>query len=142
MKIYIASDHGGFSLKQGLIESEPEFEWCDLGAYDEERSEYPDLADKLCKEVIANDGLGILVCGTGIGMSMRANKYQEIRAALCWSEETGQLAKAHNRANVICLGGRFIDLETARKILKAYISADFEGGRHVSRLEKVNSPIG
>jgi ribose 5-phosphate isomerase B len=139
MKLLIASDHAGFAMKQKIKSLASDIEWIDLGPESEDRVDYPDYADKVCKKIISEGGQGVLICGSGQGMAMRANKYKEIRAALCWSEEISKLAKAHNDANVLCLAGRFLPPEEAKKILDAFLKTEFEGGRHTARVEKVST---
>lgn len=141
MKIAIASDHGGFELKGELkayLEGENNIV-TDLGTYDEESCDYPDYAEK-CAASVLNGGadFGIVVCGTGIGISIAANKIKGIRCALCYSPETAALAKEHNNANMIALGGRTVSFTEAEKIVDAYIGAEFAGGRHKRRIDKIS----
>ena len=134
-KVFIASDHGGWQLKQELLHNFKELPWEDLGCFDETSVNYPDFADQLCinmKEV--KNSIGVLICGSGQGMAMAANKFKHIRAALCWSEEITQLAREHNNANVLCLGGRFTEPALAFKILKTFLNTPFSGGRHTARV--------
>lgn len=138
MQMVIASDHAGFPLKQHFIKMES-IEWIDCGPDSDDSVDYPDFADTLCKKVIETGLPGVLICGSGQGMAMRANKYQKIRAALCWTTEIAQLSRQHNNANVLCLGSRTIDENTAQEILKTFISTNFEGGRHQKRIDKLNS---
>ncbi|MBF0298940.1 MAG: ribose 5-phosphate isomerase B [Oligoflexia bacterium] len=152
MKIFLASDHAGPSLKKDLIDylnSDIEFrgaEVIDLGTHDADQSvNYPDFAIKLCKELLEANKLidttdivsnfGILICGSGIGVCMVANRFNGIRAALCRSEEDARLSKEHNNANVICLGARMTSCEDAKKIILAWKKAEFQKGRHSKRLE-------
>lgn len=143
MKIVIASDHAGFETKQKIIETfKSVHEFTDFGPLTDERTDYPDFADKVASHVSAHvDTIGILVCGSGQGMCMRANKYPLIRAALCWDEESTKLARAHNNANVLCVGGRLLPFETIQKMIDVFISAPFEGGRHADRVKKINLPV-
>ena len=140
MKFYIATDHAGFNIKESvkeLVESMGH-EIVDLGTNSNERVDYPDFAHKLSKEVLKDDGsFGILICGTGIGMSLAANKHKGIRAALCHDAYTAQMARAHNNANVLCFGERVVGLGVAESILKAWCETDFEGGRHENRVKKI-----
>lgn len=143
MKIVIASDHAGFETKQKVLENfKNKFELVDFGPSTDERTDYPDYADKVASHVARGSGdIGILICGSGQGMAMRANKYPQIRAALCWSEETAQLARAHNDANILCLGGRVLDFALICKIIDAFLAATFEGGRHADRVKKIALPL-
>ncbi len=141
MKIAIGSDHAGFPLKQKVAAWLPSTgaEVKDFGAYSEESVDYPDFAHAVASEVEkGNFDLGILICGTGLGVDMTANKHQGIRSALCWNKEIGKLAKSHNNANVICLPGRFISFDTAKEILEAFFNTEFEGGRHQRRINKIS----
>ena len=140
MKIAIASDHAGYKLKEYLrkILEKEGYEVADLGTYSSESVDYPDYATKLAKLVSKNlVEKGILICGTGIGMSIAANKFPGVRAAVCWSEETAALSRRHNDANILCLGGRVLKPEKAAKILKIWLSTEFEGGRHFRRIQKI-----
>lgn len=149
-KILIASDHAGFDLKQKFIQENPGLPWEDLGTYDTQSVDYPDYAKKLSEMLIAKTGslpatedafkaevCGILICGSGQGMAIRANKYPQIRAALCWNEDVARLSRQHNNANILCLGSRAVDSATAQKILTAFLGATFEGGRHSQRVAKL-----
>lgn len=146
MKIFIASDHAGFELKNKIVDylnNKPTVdEIHDLGPMDDTRVDYPDFADLLCEEVKpSEDSIGILVCGSGQGMSLRANKHSHIRAALCWNTEIAKLSRQHNDANVLCLGSRVTEDITNFEILETFLSTEFEGGRHQARVEKINSSI-
>ncbi len=141
MKIAIASDHAGYALKARVSEwLKSQFPGVmDYGTYDEQSVDYPDFAHLVAGEVEAGKfDLGILICGTGIGVDMTANKHQGIRSALCWNKEISRLAKSHNNANVVCLPGRFISFEEAMEILTTFFNTSFEGGRHQNRLDKVS----
>ena len=140
--IIIASDHAGFFLKKKILEYSFEnfifFE--DLGPQNEQSVDYPDYAHKLSEKV--NKGLykkGILICGTGIGMSIVANRYENVRAALCLNEKMSKLAREHNNANLIVLGSRLISEQLAIKCLKCFFSENFAEGRHKFRLKKFNN---
>jgi uracil phosphoribosyltransferase len=139
MIVAVGCDHAGFALKSavaGFLESRAEI--LDCGVFSEERADYPDIAlhtAKLVSEEKAN--LGVLVCGTGIGMAITANKVKGIRAAVCGDALTAKLAKEHNNLNVLCLGGRLVGPEQARSILNAWLGASFEGGRHLARINKI-----
>ena len=140
MKIYIGSDHAGFELKE-LIKKHFDgvFEFVDKGTYSAESVDYPDFAHAVAEEVLKDsDGVGMLICGTGNGMAMAANKHAGIRAALCWDPEISALAKQHNNANILVLPARFISEEKAFETVNAFFNADFEGGRHQRRIDKVN----
>lgn len=142
MKLLIASDHAGFELKQFLKESCADIDWQDQGCFSKDSVDYPDFADKLCRQVDSSTKVqGILICGSGQGMSIRANKYQTVRAALCWNVEIAELARQHNAANVLCLGSRFVSNTLAIEILKKFISTEFEGGRHQMRVDKIGQKI-
>lgn len=143
MKIVIASDHAGFETKQKIINTfKNKFEVVDFGPLTDERTDYPDYADKVATHIARHAGeIGILVCGSGQGMAMRANKYPQIRAALCWSEESAQLSRAHNDANILCLGGRLLDFDLICKIISTFMSTPFEGGRHADRVKKIAAVV-
>lgn len=138
--IGMASDHAGFEMKEALkpmLESLG-FTIRDFGTNSEESVDYPDFAHPLGSAVEHDEVIcGIAICGSGNGICMTLNKHQGVRAALCWTPELGALARRHNDANVLCLPGRFIPLETAQEIVKAYFSAEFEGGRHQRRVDKI-----
>jgi ribose 5-phosphate isomerase B len=139
-KIVIASDHAGFRLKE-LLKSELlklNFNVDDKGTFTEESVDYPDFAHKLAFDV--NTGIadiGIVICGSGNGVNMTVNKYENIRSALCWNEEIAKLARLHNDANVIALPARFISDDTAKKCLEIFLNTEFEGGRHLQRVKKI-----
>ena len=138
--IGMASDHAGFEMKEALkpMLSEMGYEIRDFGAHSTESMDYPDTAHPLAEAVEAGEVcFGIAICGSGNGISMTHNKHQGVRAALCWEPELGALAKKHNNANVLSLPGRFISIDTAKEIVKAYMAAEFEGGRHQRRVEKI-----
>lgn len=138
MKYFIASDHAGRVLRaytKKLLE-ERGIEVVDLGC-EEERVDYPDFANKLCEAVLAEEGTkGVLICGSGIGMSMAANRHRGIRAALCHDAYTAAVARGHNDANVLCMGERAIGFGVAESIVSAWLGAEFEGGRHADRIAK------
>ncbi|QYO67195.1 ribose 5-phosphate isomerase B [Leptolyngbya sp. 7M] len=141
-KIAIAADHAGFdekeSIKQTLKELGIEFE--DLGTDSHESVDYPDFARKVAEKVASGEvDQGLLVCGSGTGMAISANKVKGIRAAVAWKPEIARLAREHNDANVLALPGRFTTPEEAAEIVKAWFAADFEGGRHARRVEKIES---
>ena len=143
MKIALAADHAGFELKQSLVAylQEKGHELLELGAFSDQPIDYPDKANELTKAIKSGQAeLGILVCGSGIGMSIAANRQLGIRAALASSLEHVLLARAHNDANVLCLGSRLTPLELALRITDAFLATPFEGGRHLGRLEKLDAP--
>jgi ribose 5-phosphate isomerase B len=140
MKIIIGSDHGGIHLKEVLKQhlAERGIEVHDAGTYTEESCDYPDIALQVCRAVTAGDGdRGVLVCGTGIGMSMAANKVKGIRAALCGDVFSAIMSREHNDANVICLGERVLGPGLAVCILDAWLDTEFAGGRHARRVNKI-----
>lgn len=137
--IAIGSDHGGYQLKLDLIAylEQNDIEYCDFGC-DGEAVDYPDIAEKVCAEVTAGKAkFGVLVCGTGIGISMAANKINGIRAALCGDYFSAKYTRLHNDANVICFGGRTIGSGLAVELLDVFLNTGFEGGRHATRVEKI-----
>jgi ribose 5-phosphate isomerase B len=143
-RIAIASDHGGFELKEELkkLLTADGLELVDLGVASAASSvDYPDYADVLCGEILAGRAaLGILVCGTGIGMSIAANRRRGIRAALCTDPFMARMAREHNDANVLCLGGRVLCAAAALEIVREFLAGAFAGGRHVRRLAKIDAP--
>ena len=139
-KIYIASDHAGYNLKNEIIKKfSRRFNFKDLGPNNSIKPvNYPDYAHKLCKKVTKmNTNIGILVCGSGVGMSMAANRHKKIRAALCYSVKNSKLSRLHNNANVITLGSRLTNKKLAFKCLNIFLITDFEGGRHTKRIKKI-----
>jgi ribose 5-phosphate isomerase B len=138
LKYFIASDHAGKILRayvKKLLE-EKGFEVADLGC-EEARVDYPDFANKLCEAVLGDkDSKGVLICGSGIGMSMAANRHIGIRAALCHDAYTAAAARAHNDANVLCMGERAIGFGVVESIIEVWLKAEFEGGRHADRIAK------
>lgn len=138
--IGIASDHAGFDLKEEIIAwmKKENIVYKDYGAYTAERSDYPDYGHALAKGVETGEcRFGIGICGTGIGISIVLNKHQGIRAALCHRAEFARLSRAHNDANVLVLPGRFTTIQEAACIIKAFLSTEFEGGRHIERIKKI-----
>ena len=118
---------------------EREFDFVDKGTFSSESVDYPDFAHQVAESVLKDsDGVGILICGTGNGMAMSANKHAGIRAALCWSPEIAALAKQHNNANILVLPARFISSDLAMDTINAFFKAEFEGGRHQRRIDKIN----
>lgn len=140
-KIFIASDHAGFLLKEFLIKElvELDFLVSDLGCDSSEKSvDYPDYAQKLSKKITKVSDFGILICGSGIGISIAANRFTHIRAALCHNIKSAKLARADNDANVICIGARFIKEKNAISLVKNFLNTEFEGGRHERRVKKLS----
>jgi ribose 5-phosphate isomerase B len=141
MNIAIGSDHAGFALKTTLINilEAQGHQVRDFGCYSEDSIDYPDYAHPVADEIEQQKSeLGILICGSGNGISMTANKHQGIRCALCWNPEVASLARQHNDANILSLPARFISPEVAQEILTAFLSAEFEGGRHANRVSKIS----
>lgn len=140
--IYIGCDHGGFALKQEIlkyIKEDLAEEAEDLGCYDTSSVDYPDYAEKVCKKVVAENAKGILICGTGIGISIAANKIAGIRCALCSEPFSAEMTRRHNNANVLAMGGRTVGSELAKSIVKAFLTTEFEGDRHQKRLDKISA---
>jgi len=140
VKFFIATDHAGIEIKpevSAMLQSLGH-EVEDLGPYTNERVDYPDFAHALCLKVLKNPNTqGILICGSGIGMSLAANKHVGIRAALCHDAYTAAMARAHNDANVLCFGQRIVGLGVIESMLAAWCNTSFEGGRHALRVEKI-----
>lgn len=139
-KIAIGSDHAGYQLKEE-IKKELQIkgiDTIDFGCPSEESIDYPDYAHPLSEYVEKNKAQGILICGSGNGISMSANKHQGIRAALCWTEEIARLARQHNDANIVSLPARFIETKKAKQIIEAFLNTEFEGGRHERRVKKIS----
>ncbi len=140
MPIPIASDHAGLPLKQALksaLEAEG-LAFDDLGTHSQESVDYPDFAHAVCDRVASTDGFGILVCGTGIGMAIAANRHLGIRAAVLHNTTEARLTRAHNNANIACLGARMTGIEVALDAIRVFLTASFEGGRHVGRVQKLD----
>lgn len=134
-KLYIGSDHAGYDLKTIVKTHLQQYNYQleDEGAYSSERTDYPPYAHKVAAGVGAG-ALGILICGSGNGVCMTANKHAEVRAALCWTVELAQLARQHNDANILCIPARFVSAELALQMVDAFLHTDFEGGRHSDRV--------
>lgn len=159
MKIFIGSDHAGYELKTkivSLLNSSSKYSVHDMGPENMDSVDYPDYADLVCRKLHGFSVVdtqnpqahpthltdaGILICGTGQGMAIRANKFSHIRAALAWNEEIAKLSRDHNDANVLCLGARIIEHSLALKLVTTFLETPFAGGRHWQRLVKVNAPI-
>ena len=140
MKIAVGCDHGGFDHKNAIADhlKQRGFEVVDYGIYENKSVDYPDIASKLCKGILEGEAdLGILVCGTGIGMSIVANKFKGIRAAACSEHFSAKYTRLHNNSNVLCLGGRVIGIGTALELADLFVDTEFEGGRHQNRIDKI-----
>lgn len=140
MKVLIAADHAGYPLKELIKVQRTDIQWSDLGAHNSNPVDYPDIADQLASQLKPSE-FGVLLCGSGQGMAMRANKYPNIRAALCWDTHSARLAREHNDANVLCMGGRMLSFDLALAILDVFLKTPFAGDRHARRVNKVNSDI-
>ncbi len=139
-KIGIASDHGGYSLKEMIRKNFPELDLQDYGTFSEESVDYPDYISKLAVDVAAGKlELGIALCGTGIGASIVANKVKGIRAALCHNGYTAGMSRAHNNANVLVMGGRVTGPEIAFQMVRKFLETPFEAGRHEKRIDKIST---
>ncbi len=137
----IGSDHAGFKLKEVIINwlNGAGYQVNDQGCYSEERADYPDYAHAVATSISKEDArLGILLCGSGNGIAMSANKHQGIRAAICWNRELAELARLHNDANILVLPARFITEEEAIACVKVFLTTGFEGGRHAQRIAKID----
>lgn len=140
MKVAIAADHGGYELKDSMVEYIKSLgnEVVDLGTNSADSVDYPDYAKKVCEEIQqGNSDLGILICGTGIGMSLAANKFEGIRAACVSDVYSAKMSRNHNNANVLCIGARVIGDEVAKLIIKTFLENEFEAGRHQRRVDKI-----
>jgi ribose 5-phosphate isomerase B len=141
MKVAVGCDHGGLELKETVVAvlKDLNLEFEDMGVYDRTSVDYPDYAEKVAAAVASGQfEQGVLICGTGIGMSIAANKVHGIRAALCNEIFSAKMARAHNNANILCLGARVVGPSVAQEIVRAYFTGGFEGGRHAQRVEKIN----
>ena len=146
MKIIIAADHAGIELKDQIVEALKSNNTVDdCGPFSKDSVDYPDYADQVCKKLVTKENqpsleeFGILICGSAQGMAMRANKYAHIRAALVYNDETVRLSREHNNANIICIGARFCDFETAIRWIELFKTTAFAQGRHQTRVAKVSS---
>ena len=141
MKIAIGSDHAGFELKEVLVSylKTKNVEVIDKGCYSLERADYPDAAHAVATAVTSKEvNFGILMCGSGNGINMSANKHKGVRAALCWNREITELARLHNDANILVLPARYIGEEEAKRCIDVFLDTAFEGGRHASRIQKID----
>ena len=139
-KILIASDHAGFKLKEVIKTylSKKKIKVLDLGPFKQIKVDYPDYAHKLSKKINLNNKLtGVLICGSGIGMEITANRYKNVRAALCYNQKTAKLSRLHNNANIITLGSRLTKKNIALKCINIFLNTKFEGGRHTRRIKKI-----
>jgi ribose 5-phosphate isomerase B len=142
MKIALGSDHAGFELKEDLRAylAGLNIDALDLGAYSQEAVDYPDVASRVAEKVVRGEvEKGLLICGTGIGMSIVANRFPGVRAALCHDSFTARVSREHNDANILVLGGRMIGKGLARELLKVWLETEFQGGRHQRRLDKITA---
>jgi len=141
--IYVGSDHAGYSLKKILLESFkkdlPQFRFEDCGTHNESSCDYPDFAKKVAENVVQKQTRGILICGTGIGMSIAANKIDGVRAAEIWDATSARLSREHNNANVACIGARLVGPETALEACRTWLKTEFLGGRHQGRIDKISA---
>ncbi len=145
MKIAVGADHAGYQLKAELVDrlKKAGHEILDHGTHTADSVDYPDFAALVCRDVAAGRAeQGLLVCGTGQGMAMTANRYREIRAAVCAEPFSARMARAHNNANVLCIGARVVGGGAAGEIVDAFFATGFEGGRHQRRIEKINGSSG
>ncbi|MEN7547905.1 ribose 5-phosphate isomerase B [Rapidithrix thailandica] len=141
MKIAIGGDHAGFHYKRDIIPflNELGYDVKDFGPNSEDSVDYPDFAHPLSVAVAGSEfEYGILICGSGNGVAMTANKHPKVRAALCWQTELAELARSHNNANVLCIPSRFVELDLAKDMIKAFLKTGFEGGRHEKRVNKIH----
>lgn len=140
MKIFISSDHAAFTEKNLLVEYlKKNHDVIDLGPNSAESTNYPEWAKKLVAKVLEEGSMGILLCGSGIGVSMTANRFKGIRAALCRDVDDAKMSRLHNNANVLCVGGRRTSMEDIKKISDVFLSTEFEGGRHQLRVDQFDS---
>lgn len=139
--IHIGSDHAGYLLKEFLKEVlvNQSLQVQDYGTFNESSTHYPSYAQDVAKAVQKNNSRGVLICGSGIGMSISANRFKQVRAALCWSKEIATLSRQHNNSNVLVLPARFLTNSEAKEILITWLNTNFEGGRHAERIELIES---
>lgn len=142
--VFIASDHAGFPVKSLIAKKLQELQMTvhDLGPNTEDRVDYPDFADQVCHKLkLHPESFGLLICGSGQGMAMRANKFRHIRAALCWNKESAALSRQHNKANILCLGARLLEKDQILQIVETFFTTEFEGGRHQVRVDKISALV-
>jgi ribose 5-phosphate isomerase B len=150
--IIFGNDHAGFEYKTQLLEFLDKntiikkyfpdtLRTTDVGCYSDDSVDYPDFVHIAIKNSLENEAIVVLICGSGNGVSMTANKYQTKRAAICWNAEIAKLARQHNNANVLCIPARFVSIVEARKILLTFLTTEFEGGRHEIRVKKINKIV-
>ena len=138
LKIAIGCDHAGFEFKTGIIDALTGNEINDFGTYSSDSCDYPDFAHPVALAVESGVcDFGILICGSGNGVAITANKHQGVRAAICWNEELAERARSHNNANILCLPSRHISIGLAKKITEIFFATEFEGGRHANRVDKI-----
>jgi len=140
MKLTIGSDHAGFEYKSkiiGFLEKKIGAEVLDVGTFSKQSVDYPKFAHLVAQEVLAGADFGILICGSGNGVSMAANKHKGVRAAICWSLEITKLARQHNNANIISIPARFLSYKKSTELIKIFLTEPFEGGRHKRRVDKI-----
>ena len=140
--IAIGCDHGGFELKNHIVKylTDKGYDVKDYGVFCEDSVDYPDCAEPVCNAVTSGEAeMGILICGTGIGISIAANKHKGIRAALCSDVYSAEMSRCHNNANILCMGGRVLGRELAFMITDTWLKTEFEGGRHERRIEKIHA---
>ena len=139
-KVAVGSDHAGYEAKARAAQVLASLgaEVSDLGAHSAQSVDYPDFGASVGRAVASGEAdCGVLICGSGIGIAIAANKIAGVRAAVCWNEETARLARQHNDANVLCLGARFVEPELAGRMIRAFVETEFEGGRHQQRVDKL-----
>jgi ribose 5-phosphate isomerase B len=139
MKIIIGCDHAGVEYKKQIISflEKEKHKTLDVGTFGAESVDYPDYAHMVAEKVVSGADFGVLICGSGNGVSMAANKHKGVRAALCWNEEITKLARQHNDANIISIPARFLSIEKSKELIKIFLNESFEGGRHKRRVEKI-----
>ena len=139
-RIFVGSDHAGFALKVDLVPALESmgYEVEDIGTRDTESVDYPDFAHEVARKVASGAGLGILICGTGVGMAMAANRHPGVRAAVVSDTFSARMTRKHNDANVLCLGARVVGPGLAEDIVRAFLDAEYEGGRHARRVDKID----
>jgi len=139
MKISIGADHRGFTLKKKLIDTLVDYTWHDAGAFDDQRTDYPIFARKVCNDISSGlASVGVLICGSGIGMAIAANRYKGIYAALCWNVAIAQVARQDDGSNLLVLPSDFVTPEQAVEMFKVWIGASFKGGRYQQRLDMID----